>query len=168
MVFVEQNSKVKHIFYLFFPHIYSMFFRIHAFQGPGFLGCRFFRVQVQVLVVAFLRTPFLQNTSGELLLQLIKCLWNCSSSRPYLVVSVFPVFCFIKFQWLIHTFFCYWNFWTQLVLKLVLNFAIKLKYRKKKSIWLQRWDTIKVKLLAGSSTIAEVQNINISPKIITL
>ena len=23
-----------------------MFFRIHAFQGPGFLGSRFFRVQV--------------------------------------------------------------------------------------------------------------------------
>ena len=37
------TSKVRHIFY---SHIYSIFFRIHAFQAPGFLGSRFFRVQV--------------------------------------------------------------------------------------------------------------------------
>ena len=29
-----------------------MFFRAHAFQGPGFSGSSFFRVRVQVLEVA--------------------------------------------------------------------------------------------------------------------
>ena len=43
MVFIEHNSLKSGIF---FSHIYSMFFRIHAFQGPGFSSSWFFWVQV--------------------------------------------------------------------------------------------------------------------------
>ena len=37
---------------------YSMFLRIHAFQIPGFLVSRFFRVRVQVLEEAVKSNPF--------------------------------------------------------------------------------------------------------------
>ena len=38
-----------------------MFFRIHAFHGPGFLGSSFFRVRVQVLEVAILYCQLLRK-----------------------------------------------------------------------------------------------------------
>ena len=70
MVFIKHNS-LKSVT-VFNPRIHDQFFRIHAFQGPGFLGSRFyrvhffqdpgftgsrvFRVRAQVLEVAFFFT----------------------------------------------------------------------------------------------------------------
>ena len=75
-----QNKTLKSdIFFIYFFPIFIqcflgfMLFRVQVFQGAGFSGSGS-RVRVQVLEVAFQRTPFLQNTSGQLLLQLIKCL----------------------------------------------------------------------------------------------
>ena len=50
MVFAEHNSLKLDVF--FNSIIYSMFFMIHAFQGPGFSGPGS-RVRAQVLEVAY-------------------------------------------------------------------------------------------------------------------
>ena len=42
MVFIKHNSLKLIIVYK--PRIHDQFFRIHAFQGPGFLGSKFYRI----------------------------------------------------------------------------------------------------------------------------
>ena len=46
MFFIKHNPLCQTNFLIPHLYIYTVFFRIHAFQGSGFSGSRFFRVQV--------------------------------------------------------------------------------------------------------------------------